>query len=407
MRVTSFGLRCRRPKRVLIICVLLLLLVGCLYLVQVVQEIIHDMSCSEQESHEVLQQYCQMYRDKRIVGDLCPHLCGNDPKVQYKKCTNYRQGKRVFIVQCLDFCQEGATVKAVLKTNHKNFSDFLNEEFSFEREDQENNGPSIDFLQTMIKDTLQMDLHMTLPKETDPIAFMWKDNYFDYYKKNNKNSQFALARSVWSLVRQSEYLMMKANQEHQFMPQLYGTCGPLYLMEYAPPGDMLEHEVQFTNFPWVVRARVAKGILGILWSVQEDMHEPMHLCDVKGENFGVSEDGQVKLIDTDTVFYDSKMLDELALGNCSRNNECNFFDCRGWCDAKTGSCAKFRINNNLQSVCQDVFLGKLMDSVGGLLRNPLVPSRLNSNPSWTNVLQSDLEDGIPSKTVRGIILAPI
>ncbi|XP_071091998.1 divergent protein kinase domain 1C-like [Haliotis cracherodii] len=396
MRLTTCGLGCRRPKRFLIICVLLLLFLGCFYLAQVVHEIIRDMKCSEQESKEVLQQYCQMYHDKRIVGDLCPHLCDNDRTIQYKQCTNYRQGKRVFIVRCHDYCQEGDTVSAVLKTNHKNFSDFLNEEFSFEREDQEKNGPSIDQLQTMIKDTLQMDLHMNLPEGTDPIAFMWKDNYLDYYNKNDKSSQFALARSIWSLVRQWEYLMMRANQEHQFMPHIYGTCGPLYLMEYAPPGEMLGHDVQFTNLPWVDRARVAKSILGILWSIQEDMHEPVHLCDVKGENFGVSEAGQVKLIDTDTVFYDSKMMDELAFGNCSRNKECDFFDCRGWCDPGTGQCAKVRINNNLQSVCQDVFLGKLMDSVGGLLRNPprAIKAQLKSILDKCAFSQTS-EDGIP------------
>ena len=43
--------------------------------------------------------------------------------------------------------------------------------------------------------------------------------------------------------------------------------------------------------------------------------------------------------------------------DCSRHADCDFFDCRGRCDATTRRCTGGVLNNNLQVVCEKVLLG--------------------------------------------------
>lgn len=42
------------------------------------------------------------------------------------------------------------------------------------------------------------------------------------------------------------------------------------------------------------------------------------------------------------------MMKNLAQPSCTNHDDCDFFDCRGWCELETGKCTKQRSNNNLQ-----------------------------------------------------------
>ncbi len=44
--------------------------------------------------------------------------------------------------------------------------------------------------------------------------------------------------------------------------------------------------------------------------------------------------------------------------NCSSHAECDYFDCRGTCDLVEGICFGEVVNNNLQAVCEKVFLSR-------------------------------------------------
>ena len=52
---------------------------------------------------------------------------------------------------------------------------------------------------------------------------------------------------------------------------------------------------------------------------------------------------------------------------CREHSDCDFFDCRGRCDLLTHRCAGGVVNNNLQLVCEKVFLGGEGWAARGLL----------------------------------------
>merc|ERR1719481_1395440 len=85
---------------------------------------------------------------------------------------------------------------------------------------------------------------------------------------------------------------------------------------------------------------------------------PVHLCDVKSEHFGLSVHGRVKYLDVDNVFL--KPVVDKTVGDgteCEKHEDCDLFDCRGQCDQLTKKCKGEVVNNNLQVVCEKIFLG--------------------------------------------------
>jgi hypothetical protein len=101
---------------------------------------------------------------------------------------------------------------------------------------------------------------------------------------------------------------------------------------------------------WRKRVDIALGILDISSSLDIDFHEPLHFCDIKEENFGINSNNQVKILDTDSLFFDTSMMKDLADPKCKAHDDCDFFDCRGWCDVNTHQCVAKRTNNNIQVI---------------------------------------------------------
>ena len=167
---------------------------------------------------------------------------------------------------------------------------------------------------------------------------------------DQRSLQKAMMKSIWSLTQQDEYLFLQYFSDNQFLPDILGTCGHLYAMEYAPSTEVLDPTLfQWSHaFSWTERADVALKILDLVKSAEADYKEPLHYCDVKGANFGISNKGVVKPIDVDTVFFQSKLLETFQYSTCSTDRECNFFDCLGICDTETEMCQKVTHNNNLQ-----------------------------------------------------------
>ena len=119
---------------------------------------------------------------------------------------------------------------------------------------------------------------------------------------------------------------------------------------------------------WVERVKVALAMLDLVEELDTMFTSPLHLCDVKAEHFGLSDNGRVKFLDLDSVQL--RPLADRTVGDsteCRQHSDCDFFDCRGRCDALTHRCAGGVVNNNLQLVCEKVFLGGEGWGVRGLL----------------------------------------
>jgi hypothetical protein len=131
-------------------------------------------------------------------------------------------------------------------------------------------------------------------------------------------------------------------------------------------------------------------------------------------HFGISSQGRVKFLDLDSMFAKSILgktmrqqgsLDSES-GNCTQHADCSFFDCQGECDLIAGICRENVANNNLQVVCEKVFLGRqsigIEIDIGWVFKENGFLTSKHANSRLTDLLQKCAN---PSKSKDGIRLA--
>lgn len=272
-------------------------------------------------------------------------------QVKFSKCTDFHAGKRVNIMACSDFCVPGETVAAVLKSPNDNISEVLSNNPDFLPQGAQSQNFTI-LTSEMIRKMLRWELGFEpFSSDSDVMEVMWEKNYAEF-TRSSKEKRVAY-RTIMMLMAQTEYKVVKAMESSGIVPHIYGTCGPLYLQESCPPGLLDMPIIAITNgtpasISWQQKATTVIQLLQLIQRLEKDFVEVLHLCDVKGSNFGVCADGSVKVIDADNVFFHSRMMGIFNSSQCKNHGDCNFFDCGGWCQVDTGQCNTVITNNNLQ-----------------------------------------------------------
>lgn len=283
---------------------------------------------------------------------MCDAIC-NSENIKYQTCVNYRGGKKVLYAECNNVCQKDKNVLAVMKTRTfegRHFEPLNLQTYANKNKNLTRDGYNV--AKTFILNILQSISKTDFKSIPEIFKKLW-DIDFMKFVKNAKYSgaESVIIESLWKLINQDEYLFMSVYQESHFIPKIYGTCGGFYIVEYAPPGENLQSSPSIFHGKkgtWNVRVNLALQILDIAQALDMDFYEKLHFCDVKEENFGIDYKNQVKIIDVDTLFFDTSMLKDLSDPKCTSHNDCDFFDCRGWCNMKNGKCVAKRVNNNLQ-----------------------------------------------------------
>ena len=111
--------------------------------------------------------------------------------------------------------------------------------------------------------------------------------------------------NVWSLIQDNEYVLSKLHASLDVFPTLMGTCGGLYVVEALEPLSYPHYLAKLSFSQWAQRVSVALAILDLLDELENVFDQPIHLCDVKPEHFGISDFGKVKFLDLDSVFLKS------------------------------------------------------------------------------------------------------
>ena len=208
------------------------------------------------------------------------------------------------------------------------------------------------FITQTIKDSFNIDLDGSL----DLLNRYWFpiDNGKDLknYISDSKE-RLRVIESVWSLFQQDEYVSVMHLKHSKFMPLLHGSCGHYYFMEYLPAGKSLSvklfpYRLFEEEISWKSKIATSLYLLELMKSLDSEFKEDIHMCDMKGANFGVSKDGAIKIVDVDMLLSDSKLKKIFAGFNCSLHSDCDFFDCKAKCDVSKGSCMQTRSNANLQ-----------------------------------------------------------
>ncbi|XP_070196697.1 uncharacterized protein [Littorina saxatilis] len=188
-------------------------------------------ACDSASLPPALQLHCRMYHDDVITGSLCAPLCDEG---QLCDVTSFLGSghKEVMVTQCPTFCSEGQNVKAILK--HDEFSaspEGYDTEYSRMNNTHSRGNASFQ------REKLRALLSLHLPSK-DVAEFLESSLQAidpQYNLSANETLPVSVYNSLVLLFRQKEYVLLEAYRHKGVFPTLYGTCGPLYLVEYCHP----------------------------------------------------------------------------------------------------------------------------------------------------------------------------
>jgi len=339
--------------------------------------------CSNRDTQTLLLNLCDDVESGKAIGSLCKEFCSG--ALSSHNCLAFHRGKEV--VFSAQFHGNTVYVKG------RKSDIFANQEENLFWKDQ--NGiehfPSISEFKSIVKSHLLHNFNVSYSERV--FYNLWKSpiKIESFSAAQNNLLQKLSLKTLWGLLQDPEFVTLSVFQHVDIFPELYGTCGGFYVVEE------LKH-IQYpsfvpnTNFKTFVKnVKIAVGILDLLTVLDTSFGEPVYLCDVKKEHFGISDFGTIKVLDLDNVYL--KSIIDRSIGentHCDNHSDCDFFDCKGMCDLIRHKCFTGVTNNNLQNVCEKIFVGTLSGFDGysnGLLSSSHSTSSLKnllnecSNPS--------------------------
>ncbi|XP_035696274.1 divergent protein kinase domain 1C-like [Branchiostoma floridae] len=268
--------------------------------------------CTEQEARDALRELCEEYARNRVTGNLCPDLC-TAHSIIFQECLNYRKGKRVILA-------EWSTKKVILKSQYSHLHEYNSMIAKYTNEEGKvvTSQPDMATFLMVVKNPLrtmfQEDATYSTVRET--VRKMWNMPW-----EHHETMSVAAMESLWALLQQEEYLLMQYFKGNKHFPKIYGSCGHFYVMEYTPTGDTLSPQlfshktvegIFKSGTDWEDRAKLALSFLTFIEDLDTFYTEPLHLCDVKNKNYGVSEDLTIRAIDVDMAFFETKNAENSA-----------------------------------------------------------------------------------------------
>lgn len=232
---------------------------------------------------------------------------------------------------------------------------------------------------SIIRGIIQAKLNMSLSHENAVRMSRLKPTYeeLDIEKRQQEMD------NLWPLVQDNEYLLSALFTDKDVFPQLLGTCGLYFAVEYLEPVQGVSTMLSTTDDrdEWGRRLKLSVLIMELIDELDSAFREPFHLCDIKLSHFGMPKEAtRLKFIDLNAV-YPRSVVNKIVHSPeyCSNDDDCDFYDCRARCDLETKRCSDTVTNNNLQIVCEKLFLGWTMNNkviVPGLLMSQHTPSSL-------------------------------
>lgn len=171
---------------------------------------------------------------------------------------------------------------------------------------------------------------------------------------------YSEALPCWQLVETDEYVLFSLLQGMSAIPNLYGTCGTTYAVQYTASEPYFGIETSMSEArSWKLRAKLALALLEMIESVEHTPYGTLYLCDIQESNFGiVQSDGRLvaKAIDVDISWFEVAMMSAVEFEKnktCSDQSDCDFISCQVECIHN--KCSGQLASNNLMVKSQWIF----------------------------------------------------
>ena len=264
---------------------------------------------------------------------MCYELC-TSRIIRYKRCLSHKENK---IIIHANWYGKNIIMKSK-KPFMKNYESVLSR-----------GKPPTEVFHRLTVESINRNLGINLTKTDDLLSRVWSQSFEGHGAFGGRPSAM---QSIWSLVQQDEYLIIKFFQNSLSFLKLYGTCGHFYALEHAPPSEILgkSSAEAYAKINWADRVSAALGLLDLVKTMEKGFHEKFHMCNMKNTNFGLSRAKKLKIVDVEAGLFSTNLkhvLRNRAL-ECRRHSDCDYLDCHGLCDTAQKRCTDIRSNNNLQ-----------------------------------------------------------
>lgn len=208
-------------------------------------------------------------------------------------------------------------------------------------------------------------------------------SYLKGIEKRSVSKRTKEMDNLWFLLQDNDYLLGVLYEDKDMFPRVYATCGTIFGVEQLQPVETISSflTISESKEEWKKNLRNAVLLVELIEKLDEEFAEPYHLCDVRLDIFGLSNDmNKIKVTDSSNV-YPRSVLKKMMKSkkSCQKHEDCDLYDCRGHCNAETKTCSDHVANNNLQIVCEKIFLGWRLSTrilLPGLLVSPYTPSEM-------------------------------
>ena len=96
------------------------------------------------------------------------------------------------------------------------------------------------------------------------------------------------ALACWEFIHSNEYIIYMLLRDSGVIPEVYGTCGNMYGVQYIDAGPYIGcMTCSSDDRTWTYRAQLAIAILELIEKLEHTPYGTLHLCDVHEGNFGL------------------------------------------------------------------------------------------------------------------------
>ncbi|XP_053606789.1 divergent protein kinase domain 1C [Plodia interpunctella] len=321
------------------------------------------LMCIDIHSQIRIQNICNSYSVGISAGSLCQDICKADEPSIISCHTFYQETGSAFSGNWLN---QSVVFKKVPVVDDLTQFDATGRTIF----------PSEEVFSQMVKNTVKFKFNISID-DTDALKIS------HLQKTQGKVLRKIEMKNVWSLLQDNEYLALLLYEKYDVFPKLLGTCGEMYAIQKMESISGYWHLMTLYDSAeeWDRRIKTALMILEYLILLEERLPEPMHMCGVKMGHFGFKSDSKKIIYQHIDAVHPRSVVNRItgSKSECKQHSDCDYLDCRSFCNLISQKCDHGVVNNNLQIVCERIFLGWVISGrvmVPGLLLGPRSPKVL-------------------------------
>nr|KAG5690912.1 hypothetical protein BaRGS_003403 [Batillaria attramentaria] len=272
----------------------------------------------------ILANMCKEYSSGEISGRLCVPLCREES---------------IF----LSYCQDKGERKSFLWENMVMRISPLAQQRQREL--------------TLVEGMLPSEFHALLLDhlrlKLGPGEYMSLTRRLKKFADFNEDGKLSLgeAQSLWRLLHDHEFLILFIFQHSYVFPSINGTCGSLFgfsLPEVSAiydkntfPLHLLSEKAYRWSLPsWEKRAKVAVGLLDLMFDIYEEDHIRFFMCDLKSTSIGHTDTYEAVLTNLEDIKSGTMLATAMENRTCAHDHQCHYTKyCTTMCDTLTQVCS--------------------------------------------------------------------